>query len=90
MDDTNKHGFDHVEHGAVSPFGQKRKGNHVKSVLSVPLQEAISKQKPKIFTWKTVQLYYFMMMAMMMYESLISDSFECRLIFMQQRLGQWL
>lgn len=38
-----------------------------KSVLSVPLQEAIVKQNPKVFTWATFRLYSYMMVSMMVY-----------------------
>jgi hypothetical protein len=45
------------------PHGHQQK--HVKSVLSVPLDEAIAKAKPKVFTRKTMQLYYMMLVSMM-------------------------
>jgi hypothetical protein len=63
--DESKSGTIHVEDPIKGAYQKK----HVKSVLSVPLQEAIAKQKPKIFTQKTLQLYYFMMVSMMVYEN---------------------
>lgn len=63
MEDPKHSGTYHVED---SPKGAAHQKQHIKSVLSVPLQEAIAKQKPKIFTAKTVQLYYFMLVSMMM------------------------
>ena len=57
----SKSGAVHIEGAAKGGLPKKQ----VKSVLSVPLQEAIAKQKPKVFTSKTLRLYYFMLVSMM-------------------------
>jgi predicted GTPase len=62
MEDQKHDGTVHVEDTIKGAASQRK---HVKSVLSVPLQEAIAKQRPQIFTGKTIQLYYFMLVAMM-------------------------
>lgn len=57
-----------MDKGAAAHFEDPVKGpqqKHVKSVLSVPLQEAIAKAKPKIFTRRTLLLYYCMFVSMM-------------------------
>lgn len=51
-----------TSHDETARHGSRAKS---KSVLSVPLQEAIEEAQPKLFTWRMVQLYYCMFIAML-------------------------